>query len=220
MVVDPELIVRYQRLYSPLVSDCIDVLGLGSRVLAAGLRPFHRDTLRVVVGPAHTCQMVTTDVPEDLNVDLLLEVLDATPAGAVTVSAAEGQPPFATWGGLMSAGTQSHGGVGAVVNGAVRDLKQITDLDFPVWAPYSTPLDIRGRGQVTGYGVAVECRGVTIQPGEIVVADANGVVVVPAGHELAVLELCEEKLQAELRTGEDIAAGATMREVYERHGAI
>jgi regulator of RNase E activity RraA len=89
-----------------------------------------------------------------------------------------------------------------------------------VWARYRSPLDIRGRAEIASYGEPVDFRGVAVAPGDLVFADANGVVVVPAGHELEVLELAEDRLGRELLTDRELAEGTAPTEVYGRHGAF
>lgn len=216
--VEPELIRRYERMYSSLVSDCVEALGLGPRCAAPGLAPYHLDPLRVAVGPAYPCQVHKTS--ERVEIDKLLEMVEATPAGTVAVVATDEDVQGALWGGLMSAGIQQRGGVGAVVDGGVRDLHQILPLDFAVWAAYRSPLDIRGRGEIVSFGEPVSFRGVPVRPGDLMFADANGIVAVPAEAIEEVLALCEDRVAREVQTEEELKAGASATEVYARHGAF
>lgn len=215
---DPQLLRRFERLYSSLVSDCIETLGFGASCAAPGLAPYHADTTRVTVGPAHTSQVHRTSLR--VEIDRLLDFVEATPTDCVAVVAADEDVRGALWGGLMSAGMQQRGGRGAVVDGGVRDLHQILPLGFAVWAAYRSPLDIRGRGEVVSLGEPVQFRGVPVAPGQLVFADANGVVVIPEGAELDVLELCETRVQQELLTEAELKAGADPHDVYRRHGAF
>lgn len=215
---DVELVERYERLYTSLVSDCIEELGHPPRAAAPGLAPFHADQLRVVAGRAHTGQVHATS--QRVEIEMLLEMVEATPAGSVVVVAADQDPAVALWGGLMTARVQGRGGRGAVVDGGVRDLHQILPMDFPVFARYRCPLDIRGRAEVVGFGDPVWFGGVEVAPGDLVVADGNGVVVVPTGAELEVLERCEERLAREQQTQQELADGGDAREVYDRLGAF
>ena len=215
---EDDLLTRYGRLYTPLVSDTIESLGFGPRAADPGLAPFHRDESQVVVGRAHTCQVHRTS--RYVEIDALLAMVDATPPRSVVVMAADQDVQGALWGGLLTAAVVGHGGRGAVVDGGIRDLHQILPLAFPVFARYRSPLDIRGRAEVVAHGEPVRFMGVTVTPGELVVADANGVVVVPAGHERDVLERCEERLGNELRTQDGLAEGRAAREVYGQTGAF
>src|SRR5207237_4345076 len=118
-----------------------------------------------------------------------LKMVDATPPSSVVVVATDEDVHGALWGGLMSAGVQQRGAVGAVVDGGVRDLHQVLALDFSVFACYRSPLDIRGRAEMVSYGEPVVCRGVPVAPGDLVFADANGTVAVPAAAAVDVLRL-------------------------------
>jgi len=217
-VLGPEVLARFERQYSSLVSDCAEALGLGTCALRPGLAPYHRDDLKVVVGQAHTSQVHKTS--ERVEIDVLLEMVDATPPSSVVVVATDADVQGALWGGLMSAGVQQRGAVGAVVDGGVRDLHQIIPLGFSVFAAYRSPLDIRGRGEVIGFGEPVVCRGVRISPGDLILGDANGVVAVPAEAALDVLALCEERITKEVATEEELKQGAGAAEVYGRHAAF
>jgi regulator of RNase E activity RraA len=209
-----DLLPRFQPLYSSLVSDCAEAVGLGPRALAPGLQPYHADDLRVVVGIAHPCQVVKTS--ERVEIDMLLKYVDATPPQSVCVVAADQDVQGALWGGLMSAGVQQRGSVGAVVDGGVRDLHQIRPLDYAVFATYRSPLDIRGRAEMVGFGEPVVCRGVPVAPGDIVFADANGVVAIPVDAAQDVLMLCEDRLNKEVATEEELRQGVSAADVYSR----
>lgn len=218
MACDAAVLHRYERLYSSLVSDCVETLGFPAPCAAPGLAPYHDDTTRVVVGPAHTCQVHKT--AKRVEIDKLLEYVELTPPDSVAVVATDQDVQGALWGGLMSAGIQQRGGRGAVVDGGVRDLHQILPLEFPVWAAYRSPLDIRGRGEAVSVGEPVVFRGVPVTPGALVFADANGVVVIPLGAEVEVLELCELRVTKERATEDELKAGADATDVYRRHGAF
>jgi 4-hydroxy-4-methyl-2-oxoglutarate aldolase len=200
------------------VSDCAEALGLGTRATAAGLAPFHADPLRVVVGVAHPCRVVPNPDPTEL--DMLLKYVDATPPDSVCVVANDEDVQSAMWGGLMSVAAQQRGARGAVVDGGVRDLAQIDDARFAVFARYRSPLDIRTRGEIVAFGEPVSLRGVSVDPGDLVFADANGVVVIPTHAVPDVLALCEERAAKEATTIAELRAGAGAAEVYGRYEAF
>ena len=212
------LFERYRRLYSSLVSDCVEAAGLGPRSPVCGLRPYHSEGLAVAVGRAFPFQARCTD--ERIEIDNLLAAVEATPADSLVVVAADGEAGCALWGGLMTTASKQRGAVGSVVDGGVRDLHQIVPAAFPVWARYRSPLDIRGRAEIAGFGAPVEFRGVRVEPGDLVFADANGVVFVPAAHALEVLELAEDRVAREVATDRELAGGASASDVYSRYGAF
>jgi 4-hydroxy-4-methyl-2-oxoglutarate aldolase len=215
---EEELLARFANLYSSLVSDCADDAGLGSRCASPGLQPFHADTLRVVVGRAHTVQARQTT--ERVEIDILLRMVQATPRNGVVLIASDKDVKGALWGGLMSLSVIHRQGLGAIIDGGVRDIKQIHELSFPVWAEYRSPSDIRGRAEIVSYGTTISFRGVLVNENDLVFADANGVVIIPLGSELDVLERCEMKLETEETTARELAAGADPIDVYRRFGAF
>ena len=209
---------RATHLSTPLISDCIESLGHEPMALAPGLRPMHRDPYRVLLGPAYTCLMRRTG--ERVEIDRLLETVDATPAGAIVMVAVDQDIQGALWGGLLSTRVSSRGGAAVVVDGGVRDLAQIAELDFPVFAAYTSPLDIRGRAEVIAHGVPVDCRGVHVAPGDTVVADADGIVVVPIGIEAEVVAALLARIDAEVRTEEALRSGRSAKETYREFNAF
>lgn len=216
---DPRVLDRFRGMYSSLVSDCAENLGLDAVALPGSLDPFHvTDPLRVVVGWAHPALTRRTRLRVDIG--NLLAMVDATPPDSVAVVATEGDPECAVWGGLMSASSQAKGSVGAVVDGPVRDLAQIDALGYPVWARGRTPKDIRGRGEMVAFGEPVRFGGVPVAPGDLVFADANGVVVVPSAAIGDVLAACEERVRAEAVTEDELRQGHSPAEVYARHKAF
>ena len=215
---DPSVLERFAPMYSSLVSDCAENRGLDVVALPGSLDPFHADPLRVVVGWAYPALTRRTRLRVDI--DGLLEMVDATPPDSIAVVAADGDLECAMWGGLMAASSQAKGSRGAVLDGPVRDVAQIAALGYPVWARGRTPKDIRGRGEMVAWGTPVRFGGVLVSPGDLVFADANGVVVLPSDSVLDVLAACEERVQAEAVTEEELKAGATPAEVYARHKAF
>lgn len=215
---DQDIIARYEKLYSALVSDCVEAAGLGPRAAAPGLVPFHADGLRVAVGAAHPCFVRRT--PERVEIDNLLAMVEATPSDSMTVVAVDTDVEGALWGGLVSTSTARRGGRGAVVDGGIRDLHTVVPLGFPVWAMYRSPLDIRGRGEMVHFGEPVTFRGVPVNPGDLVFADANGVVFVPQDSVIEILERCEERVAKEVITEEELRQGASPSDVYARYGAF
>ena len=128
-----------------------------------GLQPYHSDPLAVAVGRAFPFQAHRTD--ERVEIDRLLEAVEATPADAIVVVAIDAEAHVALWGGLMTTAVISRGGRGAVVDGGIRDLHQVLPTGFPVWARYRCPLDIRGRAEIVGHGEPVDFRGVPRRSG-------------------------------------------------------
>ncbi len=216
---------RFERYYTPLVSDTLDRLGLPGgkkdkngnagfvmnhviQHIAGGVQP-------KICGIAFPCRVVPTK--KYVEIDKLLAMVDSIPANAIVVVAADADIGAALWGGLMSAGAMRRGARAAVVNGGVRDIEQIEALRFPVFGEYTCVTDIRRRGYMAEFNIKVNCGGVNIKPGDVIFADANGVVVIPQEH----FDLVETELHAanreERSTMQGLAKGETAKKLFAKY---
>jgi 4-hydroxy-4-methyl-2-oxoglutarate aldolase len=127
----------------------------------------------------------------------------------------------AVWGGLMTAGAVANRHVGAVLDGGVRDLTEIRrDFDFPVYARAVSPGTTLGRYRTVASQVPVCVGGVMVHPGDIVVGDIDGVVIVPAAHADAVLAMAQEIDQRELEQAKLILSERSLRKGLAKYGRI
>lgn len=200
--------------YSP---SCL-VADAGPRIGAIGgllsVKREHR-----AIGPA-----LTIDLPEDGLVDIL-PVLPTAKPGDIIVLACHGNTRMAMWGGLMATLSQMAGIAGAVVDGAVRDVDELRDLDFPIWyratmprrCPPAAPPDADGPVQVN---VPVRIGGELIEPGDIVVAEENGVGVVPPQLTDEVIAATQQLLAKESSIRDQINDGATLAELLAQFGHL
>lgn len=209
---------RYARLYTPLVSDTMERMGRQSTALATRIQCLcpAADPGVTMVGFAYPCRERATDAY--VEIDRLLHMIDSIPAEAVVVVGIDREVDCALWGGLMSAGAQRRGAVGAVCDGPIRDLAQIAALGFTVFGTGRTMLDIRGRAEVVDFGCAVECGGVMVQPGDLIMGDANGVICVPHALILPLLEACEVALADEQSTQRGLETGEGARDLFSQYG--
>lgn len=204
------------RFYSPLISDVADSLGIHVGVLPMEIRPILPDPTVKFCGPAFPCRVVPTD--EYVEIDTILEMVDAIPDGAVVLVAADAPIEAALWGGLMSTRSYARGAVGAVTNGPVRDIAQIASLGFPVYATGACMRDIRRRGYMHSFGVPVTIGDVAIAPGDIVFADANGVIVIPQNDFPTILAELERALGEEARVHDGLMKGGDAVDMFKEHG--
>src|SRR3981189_1787598 len=164
-------------LYTAVVSDSLDQLGVRHQAMREYLRPLYPSCK--VAGWARTISCSDLyHVPED-PYRIEIEAIDSLLPGEVAVVGSEKSIRNAPWGELLSTASRARGARGAIVDGLVRDVQKIEELGFPVFASGIKPVDSMGRGCVTAYNVAVECGEVLVQPGDFVFADYDGVVVVP-----------------------------------------
>ena len=161
---------------------------------------------RRVVGPAYTVVTGTGDS------STIHRALTAAPAGSVVVVDAQGATARSVWGGVLTAGAMAAGVVGAVVDGVVRDLEESAAQGFTLFARGTCPAGPH-KGFRGSYGVPVQCGGVVVHPGDIVVGDADGVSVVPAAQAAAALAAVDRIAATERSWLERIRGGEKLAEI-------
>lgn len=207
--------------FCAMLSDVLDGLGYPDQALDHSIRPL--DESKVMVGRART--MLYADVyappgPDENHYALEIALVDDLAAGDVVVAACGATGRIAPWGGLLSTVATLHNAAGAVMDGKVRDILQIREMGFPVFAGGIAPLDSRGRGKVIETDVPVKCGGVLIRKGDILFGDADGCLVIPTELEMQVLEAGREKLAGENKSLDALRAGRTLADVYDEFGIL
>jgi 4-hydroxy-4-methyl-2-oxoglutarate aldolase len=205
-------------LYTAVLSDALDELGVRECAMREHIRPLSPEGS--AAGFARTISCVDVHyLPADPYA-LEIEAIDSILPGEVLVVATGGSKRNAPWGELLSTAAMVRGARGAIVDGLVRDVKKILSLGFPVFAGGIRPVDSNGRGIVIDYNVPVECGGVIVSPGDLVVADYDGVVVVPAGVAGDVVRLATEKVAREDGSRAELMNGAYLRDVFAKYGVL
>lgn len=146
--------------------------------------------------------------------------MDDLRPGDVAVCACGGTGRIAPWGGLLSTAAKLRGATGALMDGLVRDIKDVREMQFPVFHAGIGPLDSRERGQVVAIDVPVECAGVLITPGDIIFGDADGCVIIPKKIEAEVLAAARDKLKAEKHTRQALLASRKLADVFAEFGVL
>lgn len=200
MAVSKEIIDAFRKIPTGTLSDAVDQLD--RKGFMTGVVPVLDDVR--MVGPAVTVQF---DHIYRKDYDLaggehLLRAIDESARGSVIVLGSEVKD-LGTWGGLLSTASKAHGMAGAVLDQATRDVAEIRELDFPVFAGTVNPSSYVFRLKTVSLNEPVECGGVLVNPGDIMAGDDDGVVVVPAAHAEEVL-----KLSLEMEEGEGAMAAA------------
>src|SRR5579883_860499 len=214
-MITTEQLQQFRQYYTPLVSDSMDRLGITGYIMDRAIQPMEHSADIKVCGFAFPCRVVPTR--EYVEIDKILEMVDAITPHSVVLVAADADIDAALWGGLMSTRAQARGAVAAVVNGGVRDIEQIAHLQFPVFGAYHCVKDIRRRGFMAAYNTTIKCGGVEVKPNDIIFADANGVVVIPQEH----FERVESELRAavgeERATMDGLRKGNSAQKLFERY---
>lgn len=209
--------LRMQRLHTALLCDALDKLGCRQSFLGPDIRPLAVGTR--IAGTALPLRAEATLVAHDQPYDGLFAAFDLVRPGDVMVLVGPDEVS-GLWGELLTIALRARGGVGAVIAGMTRDVDQIVDLGFPVFAKGFSPLDSAGRQEIVESGQPVRLGGVVVRPGDWIVGDAMGVVVVP--HELAeaAVDAAESKEAGEVSVRDELGTGADLRDVFDRYGVL
>jgi regulator of RNase E activity RraA len=156
----------------------------------------------------------------DTSIRLILEMLGSVRAGSVAVYQTNDRS-CAHLGELSVTSLASRGCVGAVIDGGARDIDYMLREDFPVFSRYVTPQDCVPRWELLGHGdVSIVVGGVQVSPGDWIVGDRDGLVVVPAAVVEDVLGEAEKKVATESEIRDAVREGALPLEAYERYGTF
>ncbi len=203
---------------SALLADALDALGLRGQALEAGIAPL--DPSHRIAGRAHTVALAPADTIPEEPYQGLLAMLGAVQPGDVVVVATGRSAAAAVWGELTSSSCVARGAAGLVTDGLCRDVGQVRELGFPVFARGTSPRDVDGRLEFGPHGTPVVIDGVQVAPGDLVVADVDGVVVVPADVADDVLRRAAEKAGREDELRLAVLGGEPIGAAFRRLGVL
>ena len=206
------------RLYAAVVSDILDDLGHRDHVLDPAIRPL--GDAAVIAGWANPFLVAEVDEIPAAPYAGEIGALDDISPWEVVLVAAGGSARAACWGELFSTAARSRGARGTLVDGYCRDARAIAALGYPVWCRGTLPLDAKGRTAVTAWRQPAVVGGLPVRPGDLVVADADGAVVVPGGLARETVGRALEKVSKENGVRNALAAGSTLRRAYDRFGVL
>jgi len=215
---DLVLVDRLAALHPALVSDCLDQLGRRDQVLAPGIRPLAVGMR--LAGVAATVRVVADErIPDDRSQwhRGTIEAVDALqPGGVLVASTCEA----AFWGELLATASRQRGARGVVADAYARDTLALIDMDFATFARGIHCADALGRVRVEAAAVPIECGGVEVSPGDFVLGDHDGVVVVPSALAAEVVGLAEQKSASEDAVRAALARGMSVAEAFRTFGVL
>ena len=214
--------VRYLKVDTATVADVLDVLGLRDQGLAPGFAPCPSNAGRMggfaytIVGKMQ--RYAGTGDPRKMK------AVDGVGKDEIAVWSGAGRG-VCFFGELIALGMKRRGCAGALVDGGIRDIEWIAKERFPVYARYRTPVQSIGRWKVTAWQVPVELPGATsarvkVRPGDFVLADADGVIVIPERVAADVLAEAERLTKKEARIRRELDRGASLEDVLRKHGHV
>ncbi len=215
---DPAAVAVLEGASSAVVADALDRLGRRDQALDPAIRPLWPEARTAGVAVPVVIGADTTEPA--LPYDGELTLLDGLQPGSVPMFVVDPRARCASWGELFSCAALGRGAAGVVIDGFARDAAEIRALGFPAFARGLSPLDTFARASVTGIDVEARIGGVDVSPGDIVVGDVDGIVVVPRALVADAAEAVQTKRTLEGNARDDLLAGIGIREVWKKYGVL
>lgn len=207
-----------ERFTSAVVCDALDAAGFPNQSPRIA---FQQLTVPgVLVGRCKTSLWADMAHVDPKPYELELKAVDTCNPDDVLIAAAAGSMRSGIWGELLSTAARNAGCVGAIVHGAVRDVRQMAEMKFPVYALGTVIYDSKDRQRVIDIDVPVEIDGVAFLPGDLVIADRDGIVVVPRAVEAEVVQAAWAKVNAENEVRDAIKAGMPATDAFNKYGVL
>ncbi|HXP97258.1 MAG TPA: RraA family protein [Telmatospirillum sp.] len=215
---DTEIFSLFQNeLYTPVVGDILDELGLFHQILPQAIQPMREDMK--LVGRAMPVVMIDVFGPQKQPFGKLTEALDQLRPGEIYL-ASGGDMRCAYWGEILTATSKHRGATGAVINGFHRDTPMVLEQNWPVFSRGRFAQDSGVRTKVADYRCPIEIGGVWVEPGDLVFGDLDGVIVIPARHETEVIEKALAKARGEKTVRKEIEAGMSSTDAFRKYGIL
>lgn len=207
-----------KNLYSGIICDVLDQMGYRHQDLSNEINPLQDDT--VIFGAAFTA--IGTEVysmPED-PLTAQCKTVDQLDEGEIYVLVNRGNYNCALFGELFANGILGRKGAGVLLDGYARDIKALKEMEFPIFYRGKSPCTSKGRCEINECQIPIQIDGVTINPGDLIFGDIDGVVVVPKEIAEEVIDRSVETIKKEDEVRDMLKNGSTMIEAYQKNGAI
>ena len=211
---------RYRKLYTPLIYDAMESVGLIGRAMESGVYPLTPEMK--VAGPAFTVRRRTTPDTDAYTHNIRLGLMKSMSQGCILLSDVQGNKNCGQFGEITATAMRAAGCIGAVIDGSTRDAGHLVKMDFPTFCRWRSPVEGLGRSVVAEYMIPIFVNGVDgqlrVDPGDYVFGDFDGVVIVPKDRTIEILEIAEQWFESEKKSRDAMAAGEDPFEVYNRFG--
>ncbi len=204
-------------LYTPVVGDILDAKGRYHQFLPQPIQPM-KDEM-AIAGRAMPVLMIDVYGEQEKPFGRLTEALDQLQPGEVYI-ASGGHMRCAYWGELLTATARKRGAVGAIVNGFHRDTPMVLEQNWPVFSRGRFAQDSSVRTQVVNYRCPIEVGDVWINPGDLIFADLDGVLVIPQELEREVISEALQKVRGEKVVRKEVENGMSSTEAFQKYGIL
>ncbi len=201
-----------------VVCDALDAAGFPRQSPRIAWKPL--TTSGVLIGRCKTTLWANMAHADPQPYELELAAVDSCKPDDVLICAASGSLRSGIWGELLSTAARNRGCLGVIADGAARDVVRMREMGFPVFALGTVIYDSKDRQRIIDYDVPVEIDGVRFCPGDLVIADEDGVVVVPQAVEAEVVRKAWEKVHAENEVRDAIRGGMLAVDAFKKYGVL
>ena len=207
------------RVRSALVSDSLDLIGIRTNVMSRAVTPLVSSMK--IMGYASTIEFVEgKDFDSQDPYGPAIDFLDSLQSGDVAIVATGHSTQSAFWGELFSTAAKGRGANGVVTDGPIRDTQEILPIGFSAFGIGTLPFDYKGRMKVNSVHRRVNCGGVEVNQGDLIVADNDGVAVVPASKIDEIITLANERARRESTVLKELLEGKSVRSVWDKHRVL
>lgn len=213
-----QILDRMEPLYPAVVCDILDGMGLRQQALPSIFRPLAPQ--RRICGRVFTARAEPVAAIPDEPYKLEIEAVERMSAGDVLVASCGQDRTCGFWGELLTTACMAKGIRGVVMDACTRDLWKICDLDFPVFGIGYHPADSKGRVDIVELGQPVHFGEVEVRTGDFLLGDQDGIVVIPESVLENTLRLALEKVAGENTVRDELLAGVSMGEVFQKYGIL
>lgn len=211
---------RYLKLYTALIYDAMESIGLPGRAMASGVYPLTPDMK--VAGPAFTSRRLTTPNTDPYTHNIRLGQMKSMIEGCVFISDVQGNQNCGQFGEITATAMRAAGCSGAVIDGSTRDSNYLINMGFPTFCRFRNPVEGLGRSMIVDYQIPIYVNGIdgliTVKPNDFIFGDNDGVVIVPEDKTIEVLEIAEGWFENEKKSRQAMADGMDPFEVYNTYG--
>lgn len=207
------------RVRSALVSDSLDLIGIRNNVMSREITPLVSSMK--IMGYASTIEFVEgNDFDPHDPYGPAIDFLDSLQPGDVALVATGFSAQSAFWGELFSTAAKGRGANGVVTDGPLRDTQEILPVGFSAFGIGTLPFDYKGRMKVSNLHLRVNCGGIEVNQGDFIVADNDGVAVVPVLKIDEVITLANERARRESTVLKELLEGKSVRSVWDKHRVL
>ncbi|MCY7349220.1 MAG: RraA family protein [Cytophagaceae bacterium] len=214
-ITEKELLLRFEQLYTGAVNDVLREFCLLNQALPGHIVPLRE--YRTIAGFAFTVKSAPNAMVSG-EMEFRTQMLDQMHEDSFVLWDTTNDTKATLWGGVMTATAKSKGVKAACIDGGIRDTHQILEADFPVFYKYRISNGSLGRCLITHFQVTLQIGDVTIKPGDVVLGDIDGVLVVPRDMAYEVLMRAEEIIENEKMIFGWVQEGQSIQEITEKGG--